>query len=288
MGKGGRGKGYDKGAPAGGGSHYFSNSDAVDDDSTTPAAAAASAIDKEVQKQEMKLKKKLRELEALEKRRDAGEKLEALQLKKLETKNEVEEELGQFLAKQKPAVEAAEEALPGDLVNVGVDDIQDELAELARESAELEELKKGPPRDTSGKGKGRGCRSSEAAGGKAKPSGPPSVSLRQQQALGKAGNAAGGGKGWGAPKPQGVEKWELAPSKKAAAEHRLQLPAGDDEEGYQMEQFRCDLEMWTLKFECSGTIEGKDVIARFDDPQKAGTAMTELGEIVKYNFPGAS
>merc|ERR1712232_1246988 len=47
----------------------------------------------DVRKSVMKLEKKLREIEALEKRRDRGEKLEVNQLTKLEAKSAIEDEL---------------------------------------------------------------------------------------------------------------------------------------------------------------------------------------------------
>lgn len=65
--------------------HYFSQGDDGDGGSKGEEAQPS--------KEELKWQKKLRDVEALEKRRDAGEKLDALQQRKLETKPSILEEL---------------------------------------------------------------------------------------------------------------------------------------------------------------------------------------------------
>jgi len=270
MGKGGRGKGYDGGKTApepSVASHYFG------------AAAAEDEEEKERVKQEMKLKKKLRELEALEKKRDAGEKLESLQLKKLETKAGIEEELRKLAPKPKPKAvdldDDLEDKVEDEDPDIDLGDLQAELAALEEAKAEIEQLARRPAREDKGKGKGKDNR-----GKGSKSSGQPAcptISMRQQQAQ------AAGAKGWGgrgpAQAPPAAKPYEVV--------QRLFIPQGD-EEGVQQQSFEDDLEMWALKFECSRKIEGKEVVAKFNDPDiNVAEAMAELREIMKFNFPGA-
>jgi len=280
MGKGGRGKGkgYDGGKnepEPSAASHYFG------------AAAAEDEQEKQWVKQEMKLKKKLRELEALEKKRDAGEKLESLQLKKLETKAGIEEELRQLGPKPKPKkvdlddfLEDKEDKVEDENPDIDVGDLQAELAALQEAKAEVEQLSRRPAREEKGKGKGKDKDKGGKGGKGGKSSGQPycpTVSKRQQEAQQAAA------KGWGgrgpAQAPAAAKPYEVV--------ERMFIPQGD-EEGVQQQSFEDDLEMWALKFECSRKIEGKEVVARFIDPDvNVSEAMAELREIMKFNFPGA-
>jgi len=277
MGKGGRGKGYDGGKgkgkdepPPTTANHYFG------------AAADEDPEEKERVKQEMKLKKKLRELEALEKRRDAGEKLESLQLKKLETKAGIEEELRQLgppKPKPKQAVDLDDDyedkVEDHDPPDIDLGGLQDELAALEEAKADLEELSRKPEKNK-GKGKDKGGKGGKSSG-QPKQVVAPTISMRQQQAQ------AAAGKGWGG---RGPAPAAAAPKRNEAVE-RMFIPQGD-EEGVQLEMFQNDLELWALKFECSSKIEGKEVVARFNDPDiNVAEAMGELREIMKFNFPGA-
>eukprot|EP00927_Polykrikos_kofoidii_P028103 TRINITY_DN24597_c0_g1_i1.p1 TRINITY_DN24597_c0_g1~~TRINITY_DN24597_c0_g1_i1.p1 ORF type:complete len:1111 (-),score=211.21 TRINITY_DN24597_c0_g1_i1:233-3565(-) len=149
-------------------------------------------IDPEKVKQEKKLQKKLRELEALEARQSAGEKLEPLQLKKLETKATIEEELQVVRFHLRPLQEGLRQ-----------DDLADEIRLRIEDEAALEKEDKG---GTSGK----------AAGGQGVPPKQqttqcPSVSIRSAAAKtsawvspasrsvvgGGGGGGSGGGSAWG-------------------------------------------------------------------------------------------
>lgn len=283
MGKGGRGKGYDGGGKGKDepepslASHYFG------------AAAAEDEEEKQRVKQEMKLKKKLRELEALEKRRDAGEKLESLQLKKLETKASIEEELRQLAPKPKPKVaidldDDTEDKVEDEDPEIPVVNMDEELAAIEEAKADLDRLSRKPARDDKGKGKSKGGKGGKPSSGQPKQVVAPTISMRQQQAQAAAAKGWGGG---GPAQSPASAKPSPASAKPSGVVERMFIPQGD-EEGVQQEMFENDLEMWALKFECSSKIEGKEVVARFIDPDiNVSEAMAELREIMKFNFPGA-
>lgn len=298
-GKGGGGYSGDAGG-GGGGSHYFAQ--------TTEDAeeAAASAEEAERRKQEMKLKKKLRELEALEKRRDAGETLEPLQLKKLETKAGIVEELEKLEKSAPPPKkkvssaamddDVVDEELPADDLGVDMDDIQRELQMLEEEAQELDELNRRPARAEKGSAadKGGGGKGGKGKGkdSKAAPS-APSVSLRQQQAQGKAmPQPSAGPKAWGrtSPQTQAAQAWPMAKAAQPApaqheVEQRLPLPTSSEE---QMDQFRGDVQFWSSKFGCSWVIEGQEIAAWFSDPQQVDAALGELRSIIQFDLAGGA
>jgi len=260
MGKGGKGKGggyhVDTG-DAGGASHYFGES-------------AEDKEQAERRKQEMKWKKKLREVEDLEKRRDAGEKIEALQQKKIDNKQSILDELAKCTSPPtKPAhsldqdedekqedeigkVDDIEKVEKVDEMNAfDMDDVKRELEMMEEESRELEQMErqaaaKAKAAKEAAKSRGKGARGAD-------PKAPPSVSMRAQQ---RASAPAG------------------------KVEKRQALPQATDE---QKKQFKDDLVQWSGKFGCQYKFMGAE-LAVLLDPPIADEAMAELQGIMAYDL----
>lgn len=258
MGKGGKGKGGGYNADtgdAGGASHYFAESKEDKEEA-------------ERRKQEMKWKKKLREVEDLEKRRDAGEKIEALQQKKIDSKQSILDELAKCApppAKPSHSLnededEKQEEEIEQELETsalVDMDDIKREMEMLEKEQREDEEKERQAAAERraakeAGKAKGKGGKKA------VDPKAPPTVSMRAQQRV--------------------AEQRANVPAGKV--EKRQALPQATDE---QKKQFKDDLVQWSEKFGCQYKFVGAE-LAVLLDPPIADEAMAELKAVMAYDL----
>uniref|UniRef100_A0A7S1AGB3 Uncharacterized protein n=1 Tax=Noctiluca scintillans TaxID=2966 RepID=A0A7S1AGB3_NOCSC len=270
MGRNGKGKSKGDEPAYGGSSNYFTPPD--DEEPSNHYFAAPDEEDPERKKKERQLRKKLKEVEDLEKRRDAGEKLLGNQLKKLETKASLLLEMEEFERAVTPAHKTyAVHEDPVDLPKPDFDAMAAELEELERERLEVEEMmkrKEAPKKAPKGSGKNAG-----AAKGQTSVKGgvrPPTVSAR---ATGTLAKTAGPGQksAWGA-KGGKSEKPGLASAE------RWPIPAETPKE--QVDQLLQDLEIWKEKWCGAATLQDGELIASFGDPG----AGSELHAIVGYNL----
>lgn len=267
MGKGGKGKGKGRGyeppaADTGESNHYFGES-------------AEDKQEAERRKNEMKWKKKLREVEDLEKKRDAGEKIAANQLAKIDTKQSILDELEKYAATSaKPITEQQDvdgleddglveqrELLNEQVAGLDANDLQRELEEIEQEQRELEEMER--QAKEAAKAAKEAAKGKSAKGTGKDPKAPPTVSKKQQQ-------VASGGKGYGAaqqPQNTGVEK-------------RRPLPQATDE---QKKQFKQDLQQWSEKFDCKYKFVDAE-LAIMCDPLRVEEAMEELDAMMAYDL----
>eukprot|EP00929_Paragymnodinium_shiwhaense_P080200 TRINITY_DN41811_c0_g1_i1.p1 TRINITY_DN41811_c0_g1~~TRINITY_DN41811_c0_g1_i1.p1 ORF type:complete len:975 (-),score=211.27 TRINITY_DN41811_c0_g1_i1:563-3487(-) len=129
------------------GRHYFQQDSDAD---TGPKCKPV--VDEEARKQELKTRKKLREVEALEERQRAGETLEQLQLQKVAKKGELEQELAQLLASSAPTeAELSDEKLKALLEEE--QRLLEEDRELLEERADVESTSKA--KGAKGRGKAK-------------------------------------------------------------------------------------------------------------------------------------